>query len=160
MTTSSSAFCISSHSFTAPGYAGRRAVAVRGKAQQRVFPGQPEHVGQVRRFVLEALMSSKYADDAALLASELATNAIRHTASNAQGGTFQVTVFWHSGAIIVAVTDQGAATIPALRSPGSLDSAGRGLSLVDAIARQWGFHGNRQSHTVWFELGPTPFPLR
>jgi serine/threonine-protein kinase RsbW len=158
MTTSGSAFCTSSHYFIAPGYAGRRAVALRGRARQRVFPGQPEHVADVRRFVLEALVGSNHADDAALLSSELATNAIRHTASGGESGTFQVTAFWHSGAIIIAVTDRGAATIPALHSPDSLDSAGRGLSLVDAIARQWGFHGSRHGRTVWFELGPTPFP--
>jgi serine/threonine-protein kinase RsbW len=142
MTTSGSASCTSSHYFIAPG-----------------FPGQPEHVSDVRRFVLDALVGSNFADDAALLSSELATNAIRHTASGGESGTFQVTAFWHSGAIIIAVTDGGAATIPALCSPGSLDSTGRGLSLVDAIARQWGFHGNGHGRTVWFELGPAAFPV-
>jgi serine/threonine-protein kinase RsbW len=157
MTTSGSAFCAPSQSFIAPAYAGRAAVALRGRARQCSFPGRPDQVAQCRRFVLLALMGTDYARDAELLASELATNAVRHTASGSHSGTFQVTVFWHSRAVIVAVTDEGAATIPALSTPGAIDPAGRGLLLVEALASQWGFHGNHHGRTVWFELaGPSP----
>lgn len=159
MTTSGSAFCVPSQSFIAPGYGGRAAVTLRGRSRQRIFPGRPEQVAHVRRFVLRALPGSDYAYDAALLTSELVTNAIRHTASGGQDGTFEVTMFWHSRAVIIAVTDAGATTIPALHSPGAFDPAGRGLSLVNALARQWGFHGNHRGRTVWFELAqPSPPP--
>lgn len=157
MTTSGSAFCVPSHSLIAPAYDARPAVALQGRARQRVFRGRPDQVAHCRRFVLRALMGAEPARDAELLVSELATNAIRHTASGSQSGTFQVTVFWHPRAVIVAVTDEGAATIPALPTPGAIDPAGRGLLLVESLASQWGFHGNHRGRTVWFELaGPAP----
>jgi serine/threonine-protein kinase RsbW len=152
MTTSGSAFCAPSHSFVAPAYAGRAAVTLRGQSRQRDFPGQPDQVAHCRSFVLRALMNADYAYDAELLTSELATNAIRHTASGGPSGTFQITIFWHARAVIVAVTDRGALTIPALPTPGAMDPAGRGLLLVNALASQWGFHGNHRGRTVWFEL--------
>ena len=62
------------------------------RARRRVFPGHPAQVAHARRFVQRSLAPDGPAADAALLTSELATNAVRHTASG-QGGTFEV-IIW------------------------------------------------------------------
>jgi serine/threonine-protein kinase RsbW len=135
-----------------PGAGGGAAgTAPAARPRRRVFPGHPEQVAHARRFVRRALAPHGPAADAALLASELATNAIQHTASG-QGGTFEV-VIWRSPATVrVAVIDGGAPSLPATAPPGSLSASGRGLALVNALARQWGQHGNHHRRTVWFEL--------
>jgi anti-sigma regulatory factor (Ser/Thr protein kinase) len=108
-------------------------------------------VAQARRFVRRALVGDHAAEDAALLTSELATNAICHTATG-RGGTFEIVIVRHPAIVRIAVIDAGALTVPTLPAAGSLNASGRGLSLVEALARQWGHHGNRHSRTVWFEL--------
>ncbi len=54
----------------------------------------------------------------------------------------------------ICVTDQGSAGAPALTLAGRESPSGRGLAIVDALARRWDHlaHGNRR--TVWFELDP------
>jgi serine/threonine-protein kinase RsbW len=59
----------------------------------RTFPGRPEQVGQARLFTRSVLAGRPEADSAALVVSELATNAVRHTASGEPRGTFLV-VIW------------------------------------------------------------------
>lgn len=138
--------------FLAPGDVQRTAAWRTPRPRRRVFPGHAAQVSHARRFVLRALKGWERADDAALLTSELATNAIRHTHSGEDGGTFAIVLILRRTAVIVAVTDQGAPTSPALRPTGILTPGGRGLSLVDALADRWGFHGNHDGRTVWFEL--------
>jgi anti-sigma regulatory factor (Ser/Thr protein kinase) len=59
------------------------------RAQQ--FPGRPEHTRAARRFVAAALAAWPATQEAArLLASELVTNAIQHSASGDQGGSVEV----------------------------------------------------------------------
>ena len=131
-----------------------------GRPRRRVFPGHPAQVAHARRFAQRTLAPHELAADAALLTSELATNAIQHTASG-EGGTFEVVIWQRPATVRVAVINAGAPSIPAPRSAGDPDdlgdlgdlaSSGRGLALVDALARQWGQHGNRHRRAVWFEL--------
>lgn len=129
---------------TSPGPADR--------PKRRIFPGDPAQVGHARRFVQQALAAYGTATDAALLTSELATNAIQHTATG-QGGTFEVIVCQRPATIRIAVLDQGSLTIPAPAPDQDLHTSGRGLTLVDALARQWGQQGNQHGRAVWFELG-------
>ena len=110
------------------------------RPRRRVFPGDPAQVAHARRFVQRTLAPHGPAADAALLTSELATNAIRHTATG-QGGTFEIIICQRPATVRIAVIDAGSPTIPAPLPPGDLASSGRGLALVDALARQWGQHG-------------------
>ena len=121
------------------------------RARRRVFPGHPAQVAQARRFVQRTLAPDGPAADAALLTSELATNAVRHTASG-QGGTFEIIICQGRATVRIAVADAGSPTVPAPVSPGTLASSGRGLALVDALASRWGQHTGPQGRTVWFEL--------
>ena len=83
--------------------------------KRRVFPGRPEQVAQARRFVARVLDNCPVVDDALLCASELASNAIRHTRTG-RSGKFQVLVWRGRASACVAVLDDGSDTTPGPRS--------------------------------------------
>lgn len=118
--------------------------------QARVFDGSREEVRNVRVFVGQAVDGCPVADDVVLLSSELATNAVLHSASG--GGTFRVSVIAGSGRVRVEVHDLGSATLPTLRRSRQPGESGAGLSLVDALAGRWGFHDWTRGRVVWFEM--------
>lgn len=124
---------------------------VTARPKTRVFPGEPGQVAHARRFVARVLDSHPLADDAALLTSELVTNAVLHTASG-QGGSFAVAVRWHATQVRVEVWDAGAGTAPVVRSPDQERESGAGLGLVEVIAARWGHLGDEDGRVVWFEL--------
>ena len=117
-------------------------------AQRSVFPGTPEHVGQVRQWLRANLSACPAVDNAILLASELVTNALEHSSSG-RGGSFAVAVDHRSADIRVEVVDQGGPWLPGDASDGL---HGRGLVIVGTIARAWGITGDDSGRTVWFEL--------
>jgi anti-sigma regulatory factor (Ser/Thr protein kinase) len=119
--------------------------------QARTFAGSPEEMRNVRHFVRQVIKRCPVTDDVVLLASELAANAVRHTASGADG-TFCVLVQAADGRVRVEVHDMGSAAAPAVRRSGSPGESGAGLALVEAIAGRWGFHGGQLGRVVWFEM--------
>jgi len=101
----------------------------------RIFPGTPDQVAHVRRYLRSQLAGHPALDDAMLTASELASNAIRHTASGHQGGMFAVHLTLASPHhIAVMVTDQGGPNQPRISHPGTGQDSGRGLEVVAALA--------------------------
>ncbi|HUY45524.1 MAG TPA: ATP-binding protein [Streptosporangiaceae bacterium] len=115
----------------------------------RTFPAQPDQVRHARRFLAQVLDGCPAADDAIVCLSELVTNALLHSVSSRPGGTFRVRATLWAGLLRVEVEDDGP------WEPGiSHDShGGRGLVIVDALARNWGITENGQaSRTIWFEL--------
>ena len=88
--------------------------------------------------------------------SELATNAIAHTASG-RGGLFTVEVDCpREGVARIAVTDAGGAfpRPDALPVPGEIMAeGGRGLAMVAACTSRWGYADAPcgPGHTVWAE---------
>ncbi len=86
-----------------------------------------------------------------LLVSELATNAVTHTASG-DGGQFTVTVYQAGTWVRVEVRDAGSATMPAARPHMTDSESGYGLGLVDLMATRWGHAGGAHGRVVWFEL--------
>jgi anti-sigma regulatory factor (Ser/Thr protein kinase) len=129
--------------------------------KRRVFPGRPYQVAQARRFVGRVLSGCPVADDAQLCASELASNAIRHTRTG-QSGEFQVVVWRGMASVCVAVLDDGSDTTPTPTpgQAGTLAESGHGLLAVQALAAWWGHHTYRDGSTrgtaVWFRLDWTP----
>ncbi|MGW3121242.1 ATP-binding protein [Streptomyces sp. NPDC001107] len=85
-------------------------------------------------------------DVAELLVSELATNALLHSASR-----FRLTLSAAHGVLRCEVRDGGRRTPQVLQAGAS--ESGRGMFLVNALARRWGCHQDGQGKTVWFELG-------
>lgn len=85
------------------------------------------------------------ADTAELLVSELATNALLHSESR-----FTLTMTAAHGVLRCEVADAGGGQ-PRVLDAGTAES-GRGMFLVDALARRWGCHQDGPGTTVWFEL--------
>jgi DNA-binding NarL/FixJ family response regulator len=103
-----------------------------------------------RRFVSEALHLwelDELTDTVTLLVSELVTNAVVHA-----GSDVEVMVRLTVDAAIVAVTDTSELS-PAPRDAADDDTSGRGLALVEAMARRWGVDSRPGGgKTVWFEV--------
>src|SRR3954452_15475491 len=93
-------------------------------------------------------------DTAALLTSELVTNAIRHAA-----GPVQLGVACSHGRLVVSVHDSDPHP-PQVRRARGASLGGRGLALVDKLADDW---GSRQvphdGKSVWFALRPRKPPV-
>ncbi|MFF5495150.1 ATP-binding protein [Streptomyces aquilus] len=85
-------------------------------------------------------------DTAELLVSELATNALLHSA----GSRIRLTLTAAHGVLRCEVSD-GGHRVPRVRAAGSTTS-GRGMFLVDALALRWGRDRDGAGETVWFEL--------
>jgi anti-sigma regulatory factor (Ser/Thr protein kinase) len=122
-----------------------------GKPSLRIFPGSRQEVRNVRAFVGEAVDGCPAADDVILLASEVVTNAIVHTASG-KDGTFTVVVHPLDGMVRVEVHDGGSDTPPGIRSADDQAVSGRGLGMVESLATRWGHLGDRDGRVVWFEV--------
>jgi anti-sigma regulatory factor (Ser/Thr protein kinase) len=117
-----------------------RQQATEAAAVSLTYPGIPESVPAVRRFVRAILAHSPRVDDLELIAAELATNAIRHTASGREGGTFTITIGQGPGRAWLEVTDLGTVPWrPAHPNGDGMAEHGRGLEIVAALADQVGY---------------------
>ena len=115
-----------------------------------MFPGEACQLSLVRRWLASLLPDCPARDDMACVATELATNAIRHTASG-QGGYFIVEITNLGPAVRVAVTDGGAANGPqVIHDPAG--EHGRGLIVVAGLSVRDGVSGDPRSHTVWADV--------
>ena len=104
---------------------------------RRTFPGRRDQVAFARSFVRRAAACCPMLDDVVLLTSELCTNALQHTAS-AKGGSFEVTVYRSDHSLRIEVRDDGAKSVPAIRSLENLHEDGRGLEIVALLAAPMG----------------------
>jgi serine/threonine-protein kinase RsbW len=123
------------------------------------FPGEAEAVGLAREFVAGVLGREwPGLDDALLLVSEIASNAVRHTASGEGGGWFDVLVSLAGQTARVEIADRGSSSEPHISGDdgGGLGAdvltGGRGLRIVDALADGWGHRGDELGRVVWFEI--------
>jgi len=135
----------------------------------RVFAGEPRQVPLVRAWVARALAGCPAQEALLTCVSELAANAIEHTASG-DDGVFTVEVSWAAeGAARVSVTDAGSPFEPAVGQVAeaatphvtedepdpSFAEGGRGLILVAACSSRWGYRdaatGEGTGRTVWAE---------
>ena len=89
---------------------------------------------------------------AALLTSELVTNAVLHAAT-----PMCVTLHILSDRIRVDVAD-GNPAFPSLKEYGRDAATGRGLTLFNSLASNWGVQAVDGGKIVWFEL-PVDFPV-
>ncbi|GAA2873005.1 hypothetical protein GCM10010517_33480 [Streptosporangium fragile] len=128
----------------------------------RRFAATPDQVRPARNFVAEILGDGHpLCDDALLLTSELATNAVEHSAGPAEAGSgnrpreFVVTAASVPHGVLITVQDLGSSQIPHLRNSGPDATDGRGLMLVNSLATRWGFHRDSIGTVIWFELGST-----
>jgi serine/threonine-protein kinase RsbW len=136
-----------------------------------VFAGTPESAPAARRLIRDLLAGCPRLDDCELVATELIANAIRHSASGNEGGTFLLTITAAADRIRLEVEDQGSTqemhdwyhdamrnAIPAQAD--AADDCGRGLALVQAIADETGNRlADDNGHVAWAELCWMSLPL-
>jgi|SRR5450755_1354310 anti-sigma regulatory factor (Ser/Thr protein kinase) len=127
--------------------------------------GRPEQVSRARKFVA-ALAGPEgpggpegpVAETAALLTSELVTNAVLHTSSGREGGTVTVVVIDVPAGLLVEVIDNGSLDGGPEVSGDRYAAEGHGLFLVEQLAARWGFLQDATGTTVWFQLGAEDDP--
>jgi anti-sigma regulatory factor (Ser/Thr protein kinase) len=110
-----------------------------------------------REFVNRTLLDwrlSQQIPAAAIVVSELVTNAMTHA-----GSDIDLTVSEYRQSVRVAVRDRSH-ELPVER-PGGMDRKGRGLAIVAGLSSAWGvLHHPDGGKVVWAVLDASPRPLR
>ncbi len=113
------------------------------------FPADLKSVRSARRFVsgvLDDWGCAELDDGAALLVSELVTNAIVHAHS-----TVELAVHLRPTRIRVEVIDTAREHVRR-RDAKDDEQSGRGMALIEAIAAAWGVDSLLSGKSVWFEM--------
>ncbi|MCU1351611.1 MAG: putative regulatory protein containing a conserved C-terminal domain (modular protein) [Acidimicrobiales bacterium] len=122
-------------------------------SEQRVqLIREPQDISRSRRWLADLMRDAPALDDeelghALIMASELMTNVMLHTASEAT-----LKFDDDAGQVRVSVHDDDP-RLPVMRSNGAMEPGGNGLRIVDAWATSWGIEripGNGK--TIWFSI--------
>ncbi|MEU9609118.1 ATP-binding protein [Streptomyces sp. NPDC048057] len=114
------------------------------------FPAVVEAVGRTRRITAEHVRrrgpagEREVIEKSVLLVSELVTNAVVHS----DGCPGLLRIEHHDEELLIAVTD-GSLRRPTLRSPAVNEERGRGLVIVEALARDRGVDRGATTKTTW-----------
>ncbi len=121
-------------------------------------PCAPASVAVARRRLTADLSAAgvfgQAVGDAALVISELLSNAIKH-AWPLPGAKLQVAWMVDHGSVEVAVSDGGGPTRPRQAFPAASSLGGRGLGIVEQLSDDWGVSTDDDGLTVWAVL-PAP----
>jgi anti-sigma regulatory factor (Ser/Thr protein kinase) len=118
-----------------------------------VAQDEPERIAEARQHLRELLHdwgSAEQVDSAVLLVSEMVTNVLVHTDTDALL-LAEVTGAAGGRRLRVEVFDAGD-DLPHKRRPGELASSGRGLMLINILAHDWGVDPRGEGKSIWFEL--------
>jgi hypothetical protein len=115
-----------------------------------VFPGEQRQLGLLRRWLASLLPECASRDDVVGVATELASNALLHTASG-RGGTFGVEIAAEWSVVRVAITDGGSPAGPRLIDDPDGEH-GRGLLLVHGLSVRTGVTGDQRGRIVWADV--------
>ncbi len=114
-------------------------------AAEREFDPSRDQVRAARQFVAHSV-PEELADDAALVASELVTNAVEHAAT-----PVTVRVSTVGNRVRVEVSDSSG-ILPAVGELLAHGERGRGLHLVERLTDTWGVESSDSGKAVWFEM--------
>lgn len=117
---------------------------------RQVFPGEKRQLAMVRRWIESLLPPCTARDDLNSVATELASNAVMHTASG-RGGWFGVEITLSRQVVSVAVTDHGAPSCPKVVDDPEAEH-GRGLRVVAGLSIRSGVRGDERSRQVWADI--------
>src|SRR6202041_110759 len=118
-------------------------------------PFTASSVGVARRHLvsdlIEAGVCASAVTDAALVISELLSNALQHAEPLPGSG---ILVAWDlaDDSVRVSVSDGGGSGRPELGEPTPTTTGGRGLRIVARLARRWGTLCDEKGTTVWAEV--------
>lgn len=123
--------------------------------ERTIVPPAISSVPLTRRWLAERLAEDprELRETAALLTSELVTNAVLHAATE-----ITVTIRREPTGLRVEVADNDP-QLPAVKQYDEAAATGRGLSVVTALADTWGVARRGGGKVVWFELGDTSAPV-
>jgi anti-sigma regulatory factor (Ser/Thr protein kinase) len=135
-------------------------------------PNAPALARALVRVVLRQWGLPEVIEDAELVATELATNAMQ--ATNASEPSFYVNgmvppriimvqLVLNDASLFVGVWDQ-AGGMPRLEAAQGVDEGGRGLSIVNELSKRWGWntihpYGVHKGKVVWAELSLPHAPV-
>lgn len=132
------------------------------------FGAAPAAVRCARRWTAALLAASgpgDLADTAVLLVSELVTNAVRAScaAARASGcpdpGRIALAIVVTSNTVRIEVSDHSRGSVPTLADHAVDREGGRGLQVISALSKRWGWRLAAGEKVVWCELptgDPTP----
>lgn len=103
------------------------------------------------RQALEDLPEVDGSQDALLVASELVTNAVRHSDCTADDW-LTVCAACEQRRLRISVLDPGGSARPAELVRRPLEEGGLGLRVVDEVAECWGAERSRNGYEVWAEV--------
>ena len=122
-----------------------------GSPTELLLDGGHAAVPRARAFVGDALRrrEAELAADAALVVTELVTNALRHAA----GSPFQL-VLESEQTLRVVIVD-GSALLPVARAidaDSASQESGRGLHIIGELADEWGIDDLADGKRIWVDL--------
>ncbi len=130
-----------------------------GLNAEALVPSRVDSVPAARAFLTKLLhgwdVADDVIDDAALLTTEILANALAHG-----DGLVSMAIALEGGLLHVAVGDKADSKPQVLHVDGTSDG-GRGMWIVDIVARDWGSDatpGADGGKTVWFELAAPTAP--
>ena len=128
-----------------------------------LLPYTPSSVALARRDLVSDLAAAgiheQAVGDAALVVSELLSNAIRHAAP-LTGAQVRVTWSLDHDALRIAVSDAGDGPLPQVTEPAPGAPGGRGLGIVESLSDRWGVLREDGMTTVWAQLTAPHQPSR
>ena len=126
------------------------AAAAGTRRHTGTYPAEPRQVGLARAALAGWLGGCPRADEAILVASELATNSVLHSVSR-DGGAFTLRAEVHPDCLRIEVEDGGG---PWRDGPND-DGRPHGLDVVAAIAGpgNWSIDGDARGRIAWATLG-------
>ncbi|WP_372453755.1 ATP-binding protein [Acrocarpospora catenulata] len=134
------------------------------RSRALLLPSEPPAVAVARRWIRKHLTRwalDELVDSCELLASELATNAIRHAADT---HSITLLLMYASNTLRLEVRDSDATALPSCRNAEPTEEDGRGLALIENCADRWGVNPTVTGKSVWCELDTprtgSPQPLR
>ena len=121
------------------------------------LPYAAESVTEARRGLCADLRALEVGDerigDAALILSELVSNALRHAGplpDDTVGVAWRIEMDDEAGGRLeIAVRDGGSSSMPRVARPSISGLGGRGLSIVQTLAGRWGTEMEPTTTTVW-----------
>ena len=104
--------------------------------------------GRIGAELREAGLSATAMADAALVTSELLSNAILH-ARPLPDACVRISWILSATAVEIIVSDGGGATRPRAARPSLSAIGGRGLGIVEHLCSSWGVRADERGTTVW-----------
>lgn len=124
-------------------------------ARTHTFACEIASVPQARRLVRDDLLHRgvlpRLVDNTLSVLTELVSNSIVHARPVLRNGSAEgILVSWEAkiDRVIVDITDGGGPSTPTLKRVSPTDAAGRGISIVDQLSKEWTVHRRHGMVTV------------